>query len=194
MARVSESLKLSESEIDRLMLSESRLGIATVGPGSEINLTPMTFGWANGLVHIFARGQRVANLRRNPTTTILIDTGGSWRELQGVMIRDQAKILENEQYELADEWLVEAQMNLGQKHRLMKNGESQPYAASASGKQWSRRVRKRNCTVVERKGAKTAVIDRGVHGSSMLVDQRTGHEMTNARRLVMSWLKKTNQN
>jgi hypothetical protein len=45
----------------------------------------------------------------------------------------------------------------------------------------------------EQKGAKTVVIDRGVHGSSMLVDQRTGHEMTNARRLVMSWLKK-NQN
>ncbi|HIE89855.1 MAG TPA: hypothetical protein EYG52_18265 [Pseudomonadales bacterium] len=80
------------------MLSESHLRIATVGPGSEINLMPMTFGWANGLVYIFARGQKVANLRRKPTTTILIDTVGSWRELQGVMIRARRKYWKPQPY------------------------------------------------------------------------------------------------
>ena len=83
MARISDSLKLTESELDEFMRNESRLRIATIGPGTEINLTPMTFGWANGLVYIFGRGQKVVNLRREATATILVDGGTSWRELRG---------------------------------------------------------------------------------------------------------------
>ena len=96
MARIKDSLRLSATEIDTLMRHETRIRIATIGPGSEINLTPMTFGWANGLVYIFGRGQKVVNLRRNATATILLDIGSSWRDLQGIMMRGQAKVLENE--------------------------------------------------------------------------------------------------
>ncbi|MCH8257620.1 MAG: pyridoxamine 5'-phosphate oxidase family protein [Proteobacteria bacterium] len=134
MARIKDSLRLSATEIDMLMRHETRIRIATIGPGSEINLTPMTFGWANGLVYIFGRGQKVVNLRRNATATILLDIGSSWRDLQGIMMRGQAKVLENEAEEAADEWLQEAQMNLGEKSGLSKNGVPQPYAASASGR------------------------------------------------------------
>ena len=38
-------------------------------------------------------------------------------------------------------------------------------------------------------GAKFKEIDKGVHGSSTLVDKRTGHDMTLARNSVMTWLK-----
>ncbi len=38
-------------------------------------------------------------------------------------------------------------------------------------------------------GAETAVIEHGVHGSSMLVDSRTGHDMADARKPVLDWLK-----
>lgn len=116
------------------MRHETRIRIATIGPGTEINLTPMTFGWAHGFVYIFGRGQKVVNLRRDATATILVDVGAGWRELQGVMMRGQAKVLENEVEEAADEWLLEAQINLGRKSGLRKDGEIQPYAASASGK------------------------------------------------------------
>ena len=134
MARIPDSLKLSEPEIDELMRVETRLRIATIGPGTEINLTPMTFGWAGGLVYIFGRGQKIVNLRRDTTATILVDVGTSWQGLQGIMMRGQASVLENEAEEDADEWLTEAKMNLGAKHELRKNGEIQPYTASASGK------------------------------------------------------------
>ena len=133
MARIPDSLRLSATECDELMRNETRLRIATIGPDTEINLTPMTFGWANDLVYIFARGQKVVNLRRNSTATILVDVGTSWRDLQGVMMRGRAKVLENGAEEDADEWLQEAQINLGFKHGLRKKGEVQPYAASATG-------------------------------------------------------------
>ncbi len=38
------------------------------------------------------------------------------------------------------------------------------------------------------RGARVFTVDNGVHGSSMLVDDRTGHDMDCARREVLSWL------
>ena len=37
-------------------------------------------------------------------------------------------------------------------------------------------------------GARFEVIENGEHGSSMLLDSRTGHDMSNARQLVLDWL------
>jgi nitroimidazol reductase NimA-like FMN-containing flavoprotein (pyridoxamine 5'-phosphate oxidase superfamily) len=134
MAKIASSLQLGPSEIDSIMTNESRLRIATIGPGEEINLTPMTFGWAGGCVYIFARGQKVANLRRCNTATVLIDTGNQWRELKGIMMRGHAIVLDSEEAEAADAHLVEAQINLGQKHNLTKDGKPVPYRATAAGK------------------------------------------------------------
>lgn len=134
MARIHNTLKMTMDEVDELMSHESRLRIASIGPGTDINLTPMTFGWANGSVYIFGRGQKVANLRKNPTATILVDVGERWPELRGVMMRGSAIVLENEAEERADEHLKDAQFNLGSKHGLKKQGEVQPYMATASGK------------------------------------------------------------
>jgi nitroimidazol reductase NimA-like FMN-containing flavoprotein (pyridoxamine 5'-phosphate oxidase superfamily) len=94
----------------------------------------MTFGWANGKVYIFGRGQKVANLRRNPTATVLVDVGEAWRELKGVMLKGRAVVLEDADAELAEPDLFAAQLNLGHKHGLNEEGEIEPYRASASGK------------------------------------------------------------
>ena len=134
MAKISSSLSLSSGEIDDLMRTESRLRIATIGPRDEINLTPMTFGWAAGKVYVFARGQKIANLRRNKTATVLVDVGSEWRELQGIMMRGHAHVLENKEDEAANEHLEEAQLNLGEKHNLREDGVIVPYAATASGR------------------------------------------------------------
>ena len=119
MAKIPDYLKMSTQKVDDLMTRESRIRISTIGPGAQINLTPMTFGWAQGFVYIFGRGQKVVNLRRNPTATVLVDIGDSWRELQGVMMNGTAKILESSIDESADEHLLEAQLNLGRKSGLV---------------------------------------------------------------------------
>ena len=134
MAKISSSLHLSADEMDVLMGTESRIRIATIGPSEEINLTPMTFGWAGGKVYVFARGQKVANLRRNANATVLLDTGEKWRELKGIMMRGEAKVLESIEEENADQNLREAQFNLGEKHSLNEDGAVVPYAPTASGK------------------------------------------------------------
>ena len=129
MARIDRKIFLTDEEINALMGSCRHCRIATVGPGTDINLTPMTFGWANGKVYIFGRGQKVANLRRDPTATVLVDVGDSWSSLQGVMMRGSARVLEDRVAEEADANLEAAQVNLGAKHALGK-----PYQATAAGR------------------------------------------------------------
>ena len=63
-------LALSPAELDELMTSCWNMRIATIGPGSRINLTPLWFGWAGGKVYFYCRGQKVVNLRRNPIATM----------------------------------------------------------------------------------------------------------------------------
>ncbi len=134
MAKIDSSLTLSSDEINDLMRTESRLRIATIGPGNEINLTPMTFGWAGGRVYIYGRGQKIADLRRSDIATVLVDIGSEWRALKGIMMRGHAHILETSEDERADEYLKDAQMNLGAKHNLLKDGTVTPYAPTASGR------------------------------------------------------------
>lgn len=134
MAKIAPSLRLNSEEIDALMRSEGRMRIATIGPGNKINMTPMAFGWAGGCVYTFGRGQKIANLRRNPTATVLVDVGSAWRELKGVMFHGTAKVLETSDDELADPNLAEAQLNMGRKAGLNKDGQIVPHAATASGR------------------------------------------------------------
>ena len=108
MAKIDNRLRMTDAEIDTLMISQVRLRIATIGPGAEINLTPMTFGWAGGRAYIFGRGQKIANLPRDPTATILIDLGTQWRSLKGVMMRGSAVVLKDAAAESADSNLAEA--------------------------------------------------------------------------------------
>src|SRR5688572_29617062 len=72
MAPISRELALTDDELDELMTTSWNMRIATVGPGDRINLTPLWFGWAGGSVYTYARGQKVANLRRRPAATVLV--------------------------------------------------------------------------------------------------------------------------
>jgi nitroimidazol reductase NimA-like FMN-containing flavoprotein (pyridoxamine 5'-phosphate oxidase superfamily) len=133
MAKIDPKLHLNAQEIDALMTTAVHLRIATVGPGTRINLTPMTFGWAGGKVYIFGRGQKIANLRRDNTSTVLVDVGDAWQELQGIMMQGRADILETATAEAGDTDLTATQLNIGRKHNLEKDGVVAPYQATAAG-------------------------------------------------------------
>ena len=133
MAKISPDLTLNEAEIDALLSAAKHMRIATLGPGAAINLTPMAFGWAHGAIYTFARGQKVANLRRDGTATVLVDVGDAWRELKGIMLQGHARVLEDVDAELTDAGLAAAQMNLGVKHGLTRDGRAVPYAPTATG-------------------------------------------------------------
>ena len=118
-------IALSDEEIDDVMTDQWNLRIATIGPGTKINLTPMWFGWVQGKIYISARGQKVVNLRRNPQCTVLVDKNEKFPELQGIMMDCRAVVLESEEEEEGDLGLKEARIYMGEKYN---GGHGQPIA------------------------------------------------------------------
>jgi hypothetical protein len=110
------------------MLTTWNMRIATVGPGSRINLTPLWFGWAGGHIYTHCRGQKVVNLRRNPVATILVDRNERFPELQGAMFQGRATVLEDAAAEAADPHLAEVRVQMGTKYA---GGHGQPAAEAA---------------------------------------------------------------
>jgi nitroimidazol reductase NimA-like FMN-containing flavoprotein (pyridoxamine 5'-phosphate oxidase superfamily) len=120
---LSKKLALDEAQIDELMTSSWNCRIATLGPGNRINVTPMWFGWAGGRVYIYGRGQKVANLRRDPTCTVIVDRNEKFPELQAIMMQGTATVLEDAEAETQDPHLAEARAQMGRKYN---GGHGQP--------------------------------------------------------------------
>ena len=84
---IPKELSLTDDELDELLASSWNMRIATVGPGTRIDMTPLWFVWVDGRIFTYCRGQKVANLRRNPQATILVDRNERFPELVGAMFQ-----------------------------------------------------------------------------------------------------------
>lgn len=120
---ISKKLALSDEQLEELMLSTWNMRIATVGPGSRINLTPMWFGWAGGKIYTFGRGQKVANVRRNAVCTIIIDRNEKFPELQAAMFQGSARVLETSEEEETEPDMEAVRRQMGIKYA---GGHGQP--------------------------------------------------------------------
>jgi len=135
---IPKELSLTPEQVDELMTTSWNMRIASVGPGTRINLTPLWFGWAGGKIYTYCRGQKVTNLRRNPAATVLVDRNERFPELQGAMFQGTATVLEDPEAENADPHLEEVRMQMGTKYA---GGHGEPVeprrnAASARGRHW----------------------------------------------------------
>jgi hypothetical protein len=135
---IPKELSLTPAELDEMMLSSWNMRIATVGPGTRINMTPLWFGWANGNIYTYCRGQKVTNLRRNPQATILVDKNERFPELVGAMFQGHAVVLEDAAEEDADPGLEEVRVQMGAKYAGGHGGPAvaQRNAATARGRNW----------------------------------------------------------
>jgi len=113
---IPKQLALTDDQIDDIMLRQWNMRIASVGPGSRINLTPMWFGWAGRKLYFYGRGQKVVNLRRNPECSVIVDCNERFPELQGIMIQGKATVLEDESQESVDPHLAEVRDQMGSKY------------------------------------------------------------------------------
>ena len=120
---LSRKLALTPAQIDEIMTTQWNCRIATRGPGDRINLTPMWFGWAGGRVYIFGRGQKVANLRRDPSCSVIVDRNEKFPELQAIMLQGKAHVLEDAGAEQAEPDLAEARAQMRRKYN---GGHGQP--------------------------------------------------------------------
>lgn len=131
-------LALTPAQIDEIMGTEWNLRIATIGPKSRINVTPMWFGWGGGRVYIYGRGQKVVNVRRNPNCTVIVDRNVRFPELQGIMLQGKAHVLESAADEQSDAHLAAVRTQMGRKynggHGAAPVAEPPPMAQTATGR------------------------------------------------------------
>jgi nitroimidazol reductase NimA-like FMN-containing flavoprotein (pyridoxamine 5'-phosphate oxidase superfamily) len=135
---IPKELALTPDELDELMLTTWNMRIATIGPGTRINLTPLWFGWAGGKIYTYCRGQKVENLRRNPVCTVLVDRNERFPELQGAMFQGTSRVLEDAVAEAADPHLEEVRWQMGKKYAGGHGEPAEPRRndATARGRNW----------------------------------------------------------
>jgi nitroimidazol reductase NimA-like FMN-containing flavoprotein (pyridoxamine 5'-phosphate oxidase superfamily) len=131
-------LSLTKEELDELMLSSWNMRVATIGPGTRINVTPLWFGWSKGKIFFYCRGQKVVNLRRNQVCTVLVDRNERFPELQGAMFQGKAVVLEDADAEAAEDGLEEARWQMGTKYAGGHGESAEPRKneSTARGRHW----------------------------------------------------------
>jgi PPOX class probable F420-dependent enzyme len=95
MAR--KDISMNPEEIEEFLTGGHTLQVATNGPDGRPHLAPMWYVVDDGRVvfRSFSKSQKIVNLRRDPRLTVLVERGLGYAELQGVMIRGTARLVDD---------------------------------------------------------------------------------------------------
>ena len=101
MAR--KDITMNEAEVLEFLEAGHTVQVSTIGADGFPHVAPMWYTVEDGKVAFrsFTKSQKIVNLTRNPKLTVLVETGDSYAELQGVMIKGEAKLIGDRDYVLA---------------------------------------------------------------------------------------------
>ena len=90
-------IKMTDEEIQTFIHERRNMTMCTLSPDGRIHAVGMWYGFIGGVLSVEtkAKAQKVLNLRRNPTMTILIEDGEYYEELRGVEFVGTAEISED---------------------------------------------------------------------------------------------------
>lgn len=85
---------MNEAEVWQYLAASHTLQVATIGRDGWPHVAPMWFIIDDGCVAFrsFTKSQKILNLRRDPTVTLLAESGLEYGELRGVMIKGTATL------------------------------------------------------------------------------------------------------
>jgi PPOX class probable F420-dependent enzyme len=101
MAR--RDISMSDEEVQRFLADGAKvLQVSTNGADGFPHLAPMWFVVEHGRIvfRSFSKSQKIVNLRRDPRLTVLVESGDGYDELQGVMIKGEATLVDDPEYVL----------------------------------------------------------------------------------------------
>ena len=89
-------IRMTDEEIDEFLHGKHTMSLASINADGSIHLVAMWYGFLEGEVafETKAKSQKVANLRRNPNITCMVETGDDYNELKGVQIIGTAEIFD----------------------------------------------------------------------------------------------------
>lgn len=90
-------ITMTEAEIDAFLAERHAMSMATLGPDGRIQLVAMWYARIDGEIYFEtkAKSQKVANLRRDPRITVMVEDGDYYDELRGVELVGRAEIIDD---------------------------------------------------------------------------------------------------
>jgi PPOX class probable F420-dependent enzyme len=100
-------INLSPEEQSAFIRATRKASLATVDKDGFPHLVAMTVGVHDGVYYMtsYAKAQKVLNIRRNPKVALMVEAGGSYAELKGVMVRGTCEIIEGADA-VRDAWAI----------------------------------------------------------------------------------------
>ncbi|MEN8113889.1 MAG: pyridoxamine 5'-phosphate oxidase family protein [Actinomycetota bacterium] len=101
MAR--KDISMTTDEVTAFLDEAAILEVATIGHDGWPHLAPMWFVMEDDKIvfRSFTRSQKIVNLQRDPRLTVLAEEGEAYDELRGVMIKAEARLVEDPAYVLS---------------------------------------------------------------------------------------------
>lgn len=92
-----EQIKMTPDEVSDYLAAGRAATIATIGPKGRPHVVPVFYVPAEVGIATWTYGssQKVANLRRLPQATVLVESGETYEELKGVSMECDVRIIED---------------------------------------------------------------------------------------------------
>jgi PPOX class probable F420-dependent enzyme len=86
---------MTPSEVDAFLAQDHSMSMSTLNADGSIHVVAMWYGFLEGAVAIEskAKAQKIVNLRRNPSVTVMAEAGSTYDQLRGVQISGLAEIV-----------------------------------------------------------------------------------------------------
>lgn len=97
MAAGRDAVRLTEAELADFLGEQMKVQVATIGPDGAPHLTTLFYALDDAgriAFWTYASSQKIANLRRDPRVSVLVEDGQDYFELRGVSIRGVARLVE----------------------------------------------------------------------------------------------------
>ena len=93
-------IEMSEEECSRFLEQTKTISVASLDSKGWPHVVAMWFCLIDGRVHMttFRKSQKAVNLRRDPRVTFLAESGATYAELRGVMVRGEANLLDDQDF------------------------------------------------------------------------------------------------
>ena len=104
-------IRLTADQQAVYLRANRKCALATLDKDGFPHVTAMNFVMRDGAFYMtsYGKAQKVVNIRRNPKTAIMVETGSAYAELKGVMVRGECQIIEGEDaVHLVWAWSAEA--------------------------------------------------------------------------------------
>jgi PPOX class probable F420-dependent enzyme len=90
-------IRLTAEEQAAFLRDNPKCALATIDQDGFPHVVAMGFYVEDGVFYMtsYAKAQKVLNIRRNPKVGLMVETGDSYAELRGVMVRGTCEIIED---------------------------------------------------------------------------------------------------